>query len=151
MSAPVSERTITSVLQTSILKYLEQVESEMSKYANNWLPWVIEKEVNESAGNICLQIIANFNALLLDHGYESIAVESEVQLKGISTIRLTHHLSELRWRLERFFNQQNDETIDALYPRLIEGQRVTKAEYLTHLLSKLNFQLGQISYHRKLI
>ena len=142
--------TLSELYERDLLKLKE----EIGLYANDLDLWKTDGEIANSAGNLTLHLIGNlrhfFGAVLGDTGYvrdrdkefSDGGVSKEWLLSGIDLAT-----ADVRVTLEKL-------TVDDLakdYPIEVFGHPMTTEFFLVHLATHLNYHLGQINYHRRLL
>ena len=122
---------------------LNQLIKEIELYKNEQNLWILDKDIKNSAGNLCLHLIDNLNhfigAQLGNTGYIR-KRELEFSLKNIPVAKLKEGLSKLK----------NDDLINE-YPINVFGASMSTQYFLVHLTTHLAYHLGQINYHRRLL
>lgn len=133
---------------------LNKLKAEIGQYADEADLWKKPGEVPNSAGNLCLHINGNlqhfFGAVLGDAGYlrnrdtefSTMSIPREKLLADIdTTIDVVHStLAKL-----------SDTDLAAKYPIEVFGGPITTGFFITHLAAHLNWHLGQINYHRRMV
>lgn len=132
---------------------LEKLKIEVELYKNEKNMWVIDKEIANSAGNLCLHIIGNLNHFI---GYALGKTdyvrdrENEFTLKNIPLIDLLSEIEITMTVVENTLQNITDDQLEHEYP-LAKLEEKASIEYLlSYLLIHLSYHLGQINYHRRL-
>ena len=111
-------------------------------------------DVPNSAGNLCLHLNGNlqhfFGAVLGATGYvrdrdaefSSVGVSRETMIADIDST-----LSVVKSTLAKL----SDDDLAAIYPIEVFGKPMTTGFFLTHLATHLDWHLGQINYHRRMV
>ena len=133
---------------------LDKLKAEIQQYSDEADLWKTSGSITNSGGNLCLHLIGNlkhfFGAVLGETGYvrdrDAEFISGDVP-KGamLADIDATRHivLSTLAGLTEDDLNKP--------YPIEVFGQPMTTGYFLTHLATHLNYHLGQINYHRRLL
>ena len=133
---------------------LRRLEAEINAYADEDKIWVVQGEITNAAGNLCLHLIGNLNhfigAVLGNTGYVRDR-ENEFAATGIPRDTLITCLNETRHVVQTTLEQLTDTDLQQNYPIDKHGQVVTMPYMLLHLLTHLNYHLGQVNYHRRLV
>ncbi|MES2278508.1 MAG: DUF1572 family protein [Bacteroidota bacterium] len=145
---------IAETLKQLFERDLHKLKAEIEQYQNDDRIWYIEKSIANSAGNLCLHLIGNLNAYigvgLAKTGYIR-QRDLEFSLKNIPKAELIQKIEETITVVEKALNNLSDGDMDKDFPILIWDKR-TKMEFtLLHLLTHLNYHLGQVNYHRRLL
>jgi uncharacterized damage-inducible protein DinB len=133
---------------------LSRLKNEIELYRDEDSLWIVRNEISNSAGNLCLHLIGNLQhfigAVLGDSGYERDR-DSEFSSKDISQNQLIANIEETKKIVNKTLNNLPDEMLDSDFPATKRGEIVKTDFMLLHLLTHLNYHLGQINYHRRLI
>ena len=116
--------------------------------------WVIKEGISNSAGNLCLHLVGNLNhfigATLGNSGYVRHR-EDEFSLKNIPRQDLIMNIENCVLILNNTFSRLTEEELEKDFPLEKHGTIVTTTHMMLHLLGHLNYHLGQINYHRRLL
>ncbi|WP_291721661.1 DinB family protein [Bernardetia sp.] len=144
------KQTIRSLFERDIQKVKVEIES----YKNEENMWKLDGEILNSAGNLCLHLIGNLNHFIGEGigktGYVR-QRELEFSQKNISKKELSEKLDEVTKIVDASINSLTEEElhVETTIPKFTEKQ--TTAFLLLHLHAHLNYHLGQINYHRRLL
>ena len=133
---------------------LNRLKTEIESYTAEKNMWVIDKEISNSAGNLCLHLLGNLNAYIgvgLAHTGYIRNRELEFADKNIPKELLLKQIEITIDVVEKGLNSLTESRMGTDFPLVIWDQS-TEMEYtLIHLLTHLNYHLGQINYHRRLV
>lgn len=133
---------------------LAQLESEIDAYGNESNLWLVDKAITNSAGNLCLHLVGNLNAFigaaLGGTGYIR-QRELEFSLKNVPKTILLQSIRETADILTKTLEKLKEEDLDNDYPMIVFKEKMTTGFFLVHLATHLNYHLGQINYHRRLL
>ena len=133
---------------------LTKLKTEIESYSNESKLWIISGEIKNSAGNLCLHINGNLKhfigAILGKSGFIRDR-ESEFIQKNIPKSELLKSTDETIEIVTRTISSLPEESISENYPVPFSGKTVTTEYLLIHLAAHLNYHLGQINYHRRLL
>ncbi len=133
---------------------LNKLKEEINFYKNERDLWIIEKEISNSAGNLCLHLIGNLNhfigAMLGETGFIRDR-ETEFSAKNETRQNLTNEIEKTIETVKSSLNKLSNDAFDKNFPVEKHGKVVKMDFMLIHLLSHFNYHLGQINYHRRLI
>ena len=145
---------LKTTLRQLFIRDLEKLKEEILAYQNEENLWQIDKDILNSAGNLCLHIIGNLNtyigAELGKTGYQRNR-EAEFALKNIPREELLIQLEETIDMIGQTFDQLSDEQLTEIYPGETPFQEMSTQHFLVHLAMHLAYHLGQINYHRRLL
>jgi hypothetical protein len=144
----------TENLQKLFTRDLNKLKEEISLYKNENVLWITEKEISNSAGNLCLHLLGNLNAFIGAEigktGYVRNRPE-EFSLKNIPKINLLQQIDDTIQMVNNSLNKLNVEDLNKDFPIQVFGEPITYELFLMHLSGHLTYHLGQINYHRRLL
>jgi Protein of unknown function (DUF1572) len=145
---------IIETLKTLFGSGLQKLKSEIEAYQNENRIWQVEKAISNSAGNLCLHVTGSLNtyigAALAKTNYIRNR-DLEFSLKGIPRAELIRRIEETMLVVEKGLNNLPPDQLKADFPVVI-WDKATEMEYtLVHFIGHLNYHLGQINYHRRLL
>lgn len=145
-------KILAELFQRDLLKLKE----EINLYADEAKLWVIDKEIKNSAGNLALHLAGNLKhfigVVLGDSGYVRNR-EAEFADKNIPRHEIIKSIDETSAIIHLVLNKMSDADLEKEYPLevLKYKGRMTAEFFLVHLYGHLNYHLGQINYHRRLL
>jgi len=144
------KETISELLERDLLK----LKDEINFYPDEARLWRTEGQISNSAGNLCLHLIGNLNhfigATLGQTGYIRDR-DSEFVLKNVPRTALIERIDQTVQVLKSALAPMDDQELEKDFPLEKHGSTVTNRYMLLHLLTHLNYHLGQVNYHRRLI
>jgi Protein of unknown function (DUF1572) len=133
---------------------LGRLKIEVELYANENNLWRVEKDITNSAGNLCLHIIGNLNTHIGKEIGKTNYIRNralEFSSKNISKVELIKKIDETILVVNNSLDKLTPEDLLKEYP-IIVFDKSTSTEYLlVHLTTHLTYHLGQINYHRRLL
>ena len=145
---------MTDALIKILKRDLTKLKSEISSYKDESELWITEKDISNSAGNLCLHILGNLNhfigATLGKSGYIR-QRNSEFSLKDIPRKELLKMIEDTKTTVINALKDLNEENLQDVYPIKVFEDEMTIEFFLIHLATHLNYHLGQINYHRRLM
>lgn len=142
------------ILKSLYNRDLNKLKVEIESYQNEESLWKIDKNISNSGGNLCLHLLGNLNtyigAELGKTGYVR-QRDLEFSLKNIPKTELLEKLETLIEIVNSTLEKLSDDDLKKDYPQESLGYKMTTEYFLIHLLSHLNYHLGQINYHRRLM
>ena len=137
-----------------IQRDLSKAKDELHLYTNQDTIWKVVPGISNSAGNLCLHLVGNLRHFIgaeLGHtGYvrnrDLEFSQKEVDLKELDAL-IDITLAEVGKALE----QMDHTTLSKEFPKDIGGVKRDTLFVLLHLLSHLNYHLGQSNYHRRIV
>ena len=126
---------LNQVLKTIFNRDLTKLRSEIASYKKEANLWKIEKDIANSAGNLCLHLVGNLNtyigAILGNSGYIRNR-ELEFSAKDIAKDELLQKIDETIKVVERVLDTLTAEQLKAEYPQLVLAEKTTTEFFLVH-------------------
>ena len=145
---------MTESVKSLFTRDLNQLKKEIESYQNEEAIWKIDKDILNSAGNLSLHLVGNINhfigAILGNSGYVRNR-ELEFSLKNIPKTELILQIEKTIKIVHSSLDQLSEEDLKKEYPIEALGYPMTTEYFLIHLFGHLNYHLGQINYHRRLL
>jgi hypothetical protein len=133
---------------------LNKLRIEISSYSDEAKMWVIEKNIKNSGGNLCLHLIGNLKQFIgnvLGNKPYQRNRDAEFSLKNIPKNNLIVEINETIAIVAETLNSLNEEDYSNIYPVDVLNKPITTEFFLISLIAHLNYHLGQINYHRRII
>ncbi|WP_036386440.1 DUF1572 family protein [Muricauda sp. MAR_2010_75] len=143
-----------AALQSLFKRDLEKLKNEVELYTSEENLWRIDKSITNSAGNLCLHIIGNLNAFIGAGLAKTSYIRQrdlEFSAKNIPRKTLINQLEETIATVETGLNNVTEEQLIGDFPIVIWDKPSNMAFILIHLATHLNYHLGQVNYHRRLL
>lgn len=145
---------MTQSLQSLFKRDLQKLKIEIDAYQNQENIWKTDKNISNSAGNLCLHLIGNLNhyigATLGNSGYIRDRA-LEFSLKNIPKNKLIQQIEDTIEIVDLTLEKLSAEDLQKGYPDEPLGYAMTTEYFLIHLFGHLSYHLGQINYHRRLL
>lgn len=141
---------LAQLYERDILK----LKAEISLYENEELLWQVAPGTSNSGGNLCLHLLGNLQhyigAVLGGSGYvRNRPVEfSSKHIPRADMILSLDHTAAVVTKTIRLLSA---ETMETEYPEKVFDYTMTTGYYLVHTLAHLNYHLGQINFHRRVV
>lgn len=135
---------------------LERLKDEAGLYSDESKLWLTDKEIKNSAGNLVLHLLGNLNhfigATLGNTGYVRHRDE-EFSTKNVPARQMMEEIDKTAIMIKTTLEKMGDEDFQKDYPlKVFRGKGKMKTGFfLVHLTGHLNYHLGQINYHRRLL
>lgn len=133
---------------------LDKLKTEIGQYSDESDLWKTGGEITNSAGNLALHLIGNlkhfFGAVLGGTGFVRDR-DSEFSLTGVPRSELLTGVDETAAIVKETLTKLTDEDLAKDYPIEVFGHRMTTEYFVVHLAAHLNYHLGQINYHRRML
>ncbi len=145
---------ITENLIALFTRDLQKLKEEISLYTDENKIWEVKEGIHNSGGNLCLHLCGNLQhfigGVLGESGYIRNR-EAEFKLKNISRTKLLDEIDATLAVVIDTLEQVSKKELEKEYPLHVFGEPINTAYFLLHLAGHLNYHLGQINYHRRLI
>ena len=145
---------LIETLQSLFTRDLNKLKSEIESYQNESQIWTIDKNISNSAGNLCLHLIGNLNtyigAEIGKTGYIRNR-ELEFSLKDVPRSELISKIENTLLVVNSALNTLTESDLEAIYPLVVLEKEMPTGFFLVHLSTHLAYHLGQINYHRRLL
>ena len=145
---------LTETLQLLFKRDLNKLKVEIESYKDEKKIWCVDKQIKNSAGNLCLHLVGNLNTYIgatLGNINYSRNRELEFSLKDISAAELINKIEVTIEIVNTVLNNLTDKQMEDEYPLLVFDNKTSSGYFLVHLTAHLAYHLGQINYHRRLL
>lgn len=133
---------------------VEKVISEIEQYKTDEEFWSVSEGISNSGGTLALHLIGNLKhyigAILGETGYERTR-DNEFSDRGVSREEIVGQLKSVIEILKNTFNGLSDADLSKEYPEELGDKPQTTVAVIVYMLKHLNFHMGQINYHRRLL
>jgi uncharacterized damage-inducible protein DinB len=130
------------------------LKAEIEQYSDEADLWKVGSGITNSGGNLTLHLIGNlkhfFGAVLGGTGYVRDR-DAEFSSAGVTRETLLAEIDATAAVVKRTLDSLSDEDFAKLYPIEVFDSAMTTGFFVTHLATHLNYHLGQINYHRRLL
>ena len=145
---------IIESLKELFTRDLNKLKNEIQLYKDETVLWEVENSISNSGGNLCLHIVGNLKTFIGDGlgktGYVR-QRDFEFSGKGIERGVLLSQIDETIQAVDLGLSTVTDEQLEGNFPILIWEKETGMAFTLIHLHCHLNYHLGQVNYHRRLL
>jgi hypothetical protein len=137
-------------------KGLDKTKEELLAYTDEEAIWVTSGEIKNTAGNLAQHLVGNLKLFVgkimggIDYTRER---DREFNERQFTRAQLIGLLEETATIIERSLKDKDAAFLDQPFPKeavAIKDDQ-TNGFMLTYLYAHLNYHLGQINYHRRLI
>lgn len=142
--------TLKSLFERDLIKLKFEIES----YQDESKIWEIDKNISNSAGNLCLHLIGNLNTYIGAEIGKTGYIRNrplEFSLKDIPKAELIQKIEETLIVVNNALDSLTENDLEAIYPQIVFEKEMTTGFFLVHLSTHLAYHLGQINYHRRLL
>jgi len=145
---------ITETLKTLFNRDLNKLKTEIESYENESSIWKIDKNISNSAGNLCLHLIGNLNTYIGAELGKTGYIRNrplEFSLKDIPKSELIEKIEATIQVVNSTLETLKEADLEKIYPQIVFEKEMTTGFFLIHLATHLGYHLGQINYHRRLV
>ncbi len=146
--------TIVETLLKLFDRDLLRLEEEINLYPTEESIWKLDGEIKNTAGNLCLHLCGNLQHYIgrnLGRIPYARNRENEFSAKGISKAELIVEVQKTRQAVRESLETLKPSILETEYPEKIYDYPMTTGYFLIHLTAHLNYHLGQINYHRRIL
>lgn len=133
---------------------LTRLYDEIDAYVQESDLWKIEGNILNTAGNLCLHLLGNLNHFVGHVLGKTDYIRqrtSEFSDKNVSQKELLKRISETRHTVENVLSKLDSTILEEEFPVQVFAEPYTNLQMLIHLQGHLNYHLGQINYHRRIL
>ncbi|MBS1530473.1 MAG: DUF1572 family protein [Bacteroidetes bacterium] len=145
---------LQEILKKLIIRDLGKLKTEIEAYKSESNIWLVQDGISNSGGNLCLHLVGNLShfigAVLGNTGYVR-QRDLEFSLKNVPRIELVQKIEGTITMIDEVMDKITDEQLAAEFPIVVFSKGDTTAYFLSHLATHLDYHLGQINYHRRLL
>ena len=136
------KNTVVEVLQSLFKRDLQKLRTEIESYKKEENIWVVDKEISNTAGNLCLHLVGNLNtyigAELGKTGYIR-QRDLEFSLKDVPREELLSKIDQTMKDIEQSLALLSDEDLQKEYPQPVFGGGITTQHFLIHLATPVSY------------
>lgn len=143
------QKSLSAVFEKDLIR----LKSEIEAYSDEQKLWIKAEGISNSAGNLCLHILGNLNnyigAILGNTGYvRNRPAEFSEKTSKDYLLKSLHETIEM---VKQTISNLDSEILNQTYPDNVFGYEMKTDYFLIHLVGHLNYHLGQINYHRRIL
>jgi hypothetical protein len=145
---------LNETLKALFKRDLTKLKVEIESYQEESNIWIVSDGIANSPGNLCLHLIGNINwfvgAEIGKIGYIRHR-DLEFSLKDVPRAELIKKIDDTIVMVDTVLDTITAEQFEAIYPIEVFGHPMTTEFFMVHLAAHLDYHLGQINYHRRLL
>jgi uncharacterized damage-inducible protein DinB len=145
---------VIETLQKIFKRDLEKLKQEIASYRDESNLWKVDKSIANSSGNLCLHLVGNLNAYIgAEIGKTGYVRDRDLEfsLKNIPQAQLVKMIEDTIVVVEDGLSKLNENDLEREYPLLVFKEKTSTGYFLIHLAVHLDYHLGQVNYHRRLL
>lgn len=133
---------------------LNKLKQEIKSYSSEADAWKTKEGISNSGGNLALHLVGNLKHFvgktLGGIAYERNR-EKEFSDKDIPSETLLRMIDETLLAVKETLAKIEEKDLLLTYPVKVFADDMSTGQFLYHLYGHLNYHLGQVNYHRRLI
>ena len=133
---------------------LNRLKVDIAAYTDEKIMWTTTGKIKNSAGNLCIHLVGNLKHYLgnglLNNGYVRDR-NFEFSCTFMEKKELLNQIDEAIDIVKKSLDQLSEKQLKDDFPIQIWTTKTGMAFTLIHIHSHLNYHLGQINYHRRLL
>ena len=145
---------LIDTLKTLFSRDLAKLKSEIELYRQEEKIWYVEKDIANSAGNLCLHLVGNLNTFIgADLGETGYIRDRDLEFsaKNVPRQKLLEQITGTARIVDATLGQLTVEQLQAECPVQRFDKNISTEYLLVHLAMHLSYHLGQVNYHRRLL
>ena len=145
---------MTEILLKLFNRDLDKLGTEIDSFKDEKKLWEISGDIKNSAGNLCLHLCGNLQHfignILGNSGYVRNR-DAEFSTKNVAKTKLIDEIAQTIKIVNETLSELKEDKLNEKFPIDVFGYEMTTEFFLIHLVTHLNYHLGQINYHRRLL
>jgi len=141
-------------ISTLFIRDLTKLRSEIEAYQDENDLWILKGEIANMAGTLCLHLCGNLRhfigAKLGDSGYVRDR-HAEFNDRNVPREELLSRVDLTIFEVQTALDSLESDRLSDPFPEPVFGYEMTIEFFLIHLHGHLNYHLGQINYHRRIL
>ncbi len=133
---------------------LNKLKEEINAYQDEENIWKVDGKILNSAGNLALHLCGNlqhFIGHVLGGTHYQRNRDLEFAQKGVSREEIIKEIDQTISTLEKVIPLLDPASFENHFPIQVFKEPYTIIQMIIHLQGHLNYHLGQVNYHRRLI
>jgi uncharacterized damage-inducible protein DinB len=133
---------------------LNTLEREIGLFTSEDDIWKIDGEIKNPAGNLALHLCGNLQhyiGKILGGSDYNRNRNNEFAAKNIPQSQLISEINKTKVHLIQTLKNLDTKSLQTEYPEMVFDHSMTVMYFIMHLHAHLNYHLGQINYHRRLV
>lgn len=133
---------------------LHKLMDEINLYQHEEDLWKTKEGISNSSGNLALHLIGNLNYYIgtaIGHTNYTRDRDKEFSEKNVPRHELLSDIKHLISVIKKTFHKLSEEDLKHDFPIELNAEVMSIEDVMIHLLAHLNYHLGQVNYHRRMI
>ena len=149
---------MTTNYSTQLLEFftrdLTLLKQELNAFTVEERMWHVDPKISNSAGNLALHLVGNLNhfvgTTIGNTGYIRDR-DAEFARKGVSRAEINADVDKTIAMLKKVLGKLTNADLDKPFPVKKNNKEESTGHFLIHLFGHMNYHLGQINYHRRML
>jgi hypothetical protein len=145
---------MTTIFADLFERDINKLIEEINLYKNEETIWKVKEGISNSAGNLVLHLVGNLNyfigATLANTGYVR-ERDKEFSDKNIPRTNMVEDLQNLIPMIKNTLPNLTEADLSKDFSSAFGGKILPTKDVLIFLLAHLNYHLGQVNYHRRIL
>jgi len=136
------------------IRDLNRLSDEISAYPDEYILWEVDADIKNSGGNLAIHIVGNLNHFIgtvLGNTNYIRQRDKEFNDKNVPRHVILDQIKDVKSILIDVLSSLTQKKLSTNYPIDVFGESMSTEYFLIHLYGHLNYHLGQINYHRRLL
>jgi uncharacterized damage-inducible protein DinB len=141
-------------LEKIILRDLDKLESEIKLYPSEESIWLLKGDIKNSAGTLCLHLCGNLQHYIGVGLGKSDYVrnrDNEFAARNIGRQLLLEDIVRTKQAVKDALSKADPAILETDYPLPVFENKMTVQFFMIHLAAHLEYHLGQVNYHRRIV
>lgn len=150
----ITEKEFLSSMAKLFDRDIARLEQEIFLYSDEESLWKVSGSIINPTGNLCLHLCGNLQHYIghiLGNSDYKRDRDNEFSSKDIPKEKLIGEIRNTRSVVGETLGKLDPELLPREYPVMVFDHPMTTLHFLIHLESHLNYHLGQLNYHRRLL
>ena len=133
---------------------LQKLEAEIKAYPDEALLWKPIPGTINPGGNLALHLcgnLQNYFGAVLGNSWDKRNPPLEFSAKDVPLSEIIKEIQAAKAAVKKVLLETKDEDFQKIYPEVIFEKPMTKIFFFLHLYGHLNYHLGQINYHSRIV
>ena len=144
---------LTSSLAATLARDLRTLRREVEAYPDEAMLWKTVPGISNAAGNLALHLAGNIQHYVGKHLGGTNYVRdrpAEFSRRNVPRKEILAEISAAE-QATTLLERLDESILENDYPEAIGGNTLQTGDFLVHLVAHLNFHVGQIDYHRRIV
>jgi hypothetical protein len=141
-------------LEKILIRDLDKLENEIKLYPSEESIWKLQGDIKNSGGTLCLHLCGNLQHYIGVGLGKSDYVrnrENEFAARNIGRQLLLEDIVRTKQAVKDALSKADPAILETDYPLPVFENKMTVQFFMIHLAAHLEYHLGQVNYHRRIV